>query len=818
MFNDLRFAFRLLIKNPGFTAIAIAAIALGIGANTAVLSLVNALIIRPLPYRDPGRIVLMLEHFRAQHLDTIPVSAPEFVDYQTNCRSLEKMAAFQPSTFNLAGGDRPERVFGAQGSADLFTVLGVLPIRGRTFAAAECTTGHDDVLVISERLWKQRFNSDPQIIGSKVLANGRSFTVIGVMPASFEFPIPLFGIQGAQFGERADIWQPLAFSSQEMKIRYSRNYAIVARLASGVSERQAQAELETIAAAMRKNHPNNYPQNDSFGVTAFPLKSLVLGGMKPLLLILLAAVVLVLLIACANLTTMMLARAAAREREMGIRVAVGAGRWRLLRQVLVESVFLSLCGGTAGVLLGVWGLDLLRRIGTQTVPRLNEVDLDWHVLIATFVLTVGTGIVFGLVPGLASGDPNLAETLKEGGRASTSGIRRNRLRQGLVIAEVALALVLLINAALLIKSFIQLQNADAGFNPRNALTMEISLPALTYSDNGSQARFYDEAEKQIAALPGVKHVGFTTILPMSGSNSDSSFEIEGRASDDKNPMPDEELRQVSPGFFEAMEIPLLRGRQFRASDNTEAPPVIIINAALAKRYWPNEDPLGKRIAVGRSGSKEKWSTIIGIVGDVRHRGLDYGAQPEYYAPLAQTPDNQTVLVVRSNQDAHALATSIRATLRSIDPAQPIAHVRTLDQVIADSVAPRRLSIWLLGLFATIALILASIGIYGVMSFLVAQRTHELGVRMALGAQRSDIMRLVVGHAGKLITAGTLVGLVLGVAGTHLLAALLYRVSPHDISTFGVVTVALGTIALLASYIPAARLIRSDPMLALSHNI
>jgi putative ABC transport system permease protein len=419
---------------------------------------------------------------------------------------------------------------------------------------------------------------------------------------------------------------------------------------------------------------------------------------------------------------------------------------------------------------------------------------------------------------LASGDPNLTETLKEGGRASTSGIRRNRLRQGLVIAEVALALVLLINAGLLIKSFIQLQNADAGFNPRNAVAMEISLPPLTYSDNRSQARFYEEAEKRIAALPGVKDAGFTTILPMSGSNSDSSFEIEGRASDDKNPQPDEELRRVSPGFFEAMEIPLLRGRQFRASDNSEAPPVVIINAALAKRYWPNEDAIGKRIAVLRSGSKEKWSTIIGMVGNVRHRGLDYDAQPEYYAPLAQMPDNQSVLVVRSGQDARSLATSIRATLRTIDPAQPIAHVRTLEQVIADSVAPRRLSIWLLGLFATIALILASIGIYGVMSFLVVQRTHELGVRMALGAQRSDIMRLVVGHAGKLILAGTLIGLVLGVAGTHLLAALLYGVSPHDISTFALVTVALGTIALLASYIPAARLVKSDPMLALSHNI
>ena len=584
MLNDLRFAVRLLLKSPGFAAAAIAAIALGIGANTAVLSMVNALIIRPLPYHQPERLVLMLEHFRAQHLDAIPVSPPEFLDYQRNCRTLEKLAVFQSSAFNLAGSERPERVFGAVGSADFFAVLGVSPIRGRTFEPVECTPGHDDVLVISERLWNRRFNRDPQIVGSKILANGRSNTIIGIMPARFEFPIPLFGIQGAQFGEQADIWKPVAFTPDELKIRYSRGYDVIARLAPGISQKQAQAELDTVAAAMRKKYTDNYPQDDSFGITAFPLDSVVLGGMKPLLFILLAAVVLVLLIACANLTTMMLARGAAREREMGIRVALGAGRWRLLRQVIIESVFLSLCGGLAGVLLGLWGLDLLKRIGTQTVPRLQEVNLDWRVLIATFVITVGTGIVFGLVPGFASGDPNLTETLKQGGRSSTSGARRNGLRQALVVAEVALALVLLVNSGLLIKSFIQLQNIDAGFNPRNALTAEISLPNLTYSDDAKKARFYEEAEKRVAAVLGVKHAGFTTILPMTGTNSDSSFEIEGRPNDPKKPMPDEELRRVSPGFFNAMEIPLLKGRAFLASDNADVPPVFIINAALAKRY------------------------------------------------------------------------------------------------------------------------------------------------------------------------------------------------------------------------------------------
>src|SRR6184192_470470 len=430
MFNDLRFAFRLLLKNPAFTAVAVVAIALGIGANTAVLSLVNALLIRPLPYRDPARIVLMLEHFRAQHLNAIPVSAPEFVDYQTNCRSFDKMAVFQPGTFNFAGGDRPERIFGAVGSADLFNVLGVAPIRGRVFEPADCTAGHDDVLIISERLWRHRFNTDPQIIGSKIVANGRGFTIVGVMPASFEFPIPLFGIQGAQFGEPADVWQPLAFTARELKIRYSRGYAMVARLAHGVSAKQAQAELDTVTATMRKNYPDNYPKDDSFGITAFPLNDVVLGPMKPLLLILLAAVFLVLLIACANLTTMMLARAASREREMGIRVALGAGRWRLLRQVLTESVLLALVGGAAGVLLALWGVESLKAIGAQTLSRLGEVNVDLSVLGVTLAIAVGTGIVFGIVPALASARPELTEALKEGGRTSSQGTRRNRLRNG----------------------------------------------------------------------------------------------------------------------------------------------------------------------------------------------------------------------------------------------------------------------------------------------------------------------------------------------------------------------------------------------------
>jgi putative ABC transport system permease protein len=816
MLNEIRFALRILVKNRAFSFIAVLTLALGIGATTAVFTLINALLIRPLPYHDSAQLVLLLQHFKAQHLDAIPVSPPEFLDYQTQSRSFNKLAAFNTATFNLAEGDTPERVAGAVVSADLFPLLGVKPLRGRTFQPEECKVGRDDVLVISERLWKRKFNRDPSVLGSKILADGRSFTVVGIMPASFEFPLPLFNIQGGQFGERADIWQPLAFQDTEMKTRYSRSYAVIGRLVDGLSPKQAQAEIETVVSAMRKRFPNNYPQTDSFGATIYPLKEQVIGGMKPLLLILLGAVVLVLLIACANLTTMLLARASSREREMAIRVAVGANRFRLLRQALTETVLLAICGGAAGIVLAIWGIEMVKTIGTQTVPRLGEVNLDAAVLAVTFAVAVGTGLLVGLVPGLASGRSDLTESLKEGGRGSTSGRRRNYLRSVLVVAEVALALVLLTGAGLLMKSFARLQNVNPGFNAKNVLTMEISLPALKYPDDQSQANFFSEAERRVASLPGVKYAGFTIILPMTGINMDSSFDIEGRPENDNNPSPDEQVRIISPNYFRVLETPLLKGRFFTAADKLDAPLVTIINQALAQRYWPGEEALGKRIRISRSSGEPSWSTIVGIVGDIRHRGLDLEALPEYYVPLAQGPYTSMILAVRSEQDPRSLVSAIRREVQAIDPGQPIAHIRTFEQVIADSVAPRRLSVVLLGVFAGVAMVLASVGIYGVMSFLVMQRTHEIGVRMALGAQREDVLRMVILHAGKLVCAGTALGLIVALFSTSLLRSVLYNVSTLDLPTFIIVTVTLGAVAFLASYVPARRATRADPMIALGH--
>ena len=824
MLSDIRVAFRGLFKSPGFTCIAVATVALAIGANSAVFSLVNALLVRPLPYQDSAKLVLIWEQFKAQGLERIPVSPPEYVDLENELHSCAQIATFDYRSFNLGGGGTPERISGAVVSPGLFSLLGAEPIAGRAFAREEQGEGHDDVVVISERLWKRRFNSDPFLIGKSLLLNGRSYTVIGTMPARFEFPIPLFNVQGHQFAERVDIWKPIAFTQNELKNRGDRSYGVIARLRRGISLPQAQAELDGLIGNWRQQYRDNYGSGESFGAKVYPLQEQVIGGMRTGLAILLGAVIFVLLIACANLATMLLARASAREREFAIRVALGAGPWRLLRQLLTESVVLAIGGGIAGIILSVWALELLKHIGARTVPRLAEVDVDLTVLMFTAIVAVGTGILFGLLPALASAKPELTEALKEGGRGSTTGTRRNRIRNGLVISEIALALVLLVGAGLLMKSFIKLQNVNPGFNPRNVLTMEISLPQLKYPAPGAfylgtetTINFFTEANRRIAKLPGVQASAATTALPLSGSNNDSSFKIEGRETNSGGVGPDEEIRTITPDYFRVLQTPLLQGRFFNDGDTATSPLVVIINHALARKYFPNGDALGKRITFDNPQRDPKWVTIVGIVDDIRHRGLDVDPQPEYYVPHPQLPVRSVILAVRSAEDPRSLTSAIRREIQSIDPDEPIANVRTLEAVVSDSVAPRRMSVMLLGAFAGIALLLAGVGIYGVISYLVVQRTHEIGVRMALGAQRRDVLALVASQAFKLVGIGTAIGLVLALFSTRALAALLYNVGAFDVPIFVFVTIALGGIALLASYIPAARATRADPMIALSHN-
>jgi putative ABC transport system permease protein len=826
MLSEIKVALRGLAKSPGFTIIAIATLALAIGANSAVFSLINALLVRPLPYQQPAKLALIWEQFATQGLDRIPCSPPEYLDLEKEFQSGTQLAAFTYQTFNLGGGDVPERISGALVAPSLFPLLGVEPIKGRTFAREEQGQGHDDVIVISERLWKRRFSSDPALVGKTLLLNGRSYTVIGIMPAKFEFPIPLFGVQGNQFAERVEIWKPIAFTPLELKERGNRSYGLITRLRSDAPVAKAQAEIDKIIANWIQTYRDNYG-GGGFGARIYPLQDQVVGGMRTGLAILLGAVIFVLLIACANLATMLLARASARERELAIRIALGAGRWRLLRQMLTESVLLALAGAAGGVILSIWGLELLKQIGARTIPRLAEVNVDLVVLIVTAVVAVGTGILFGLIPAFASAKPELTEALKEGGRGSTSGARRNQVRFSLVVAEIALALVLLVGAGLLLKSYARVQNSDPGFDRRNVLTAEIDLAETKYPQRGTadynhgaaMINFWNEALRRVQQLPGVEAAAFTIVLPLSGSNTDSSFTIEGRVKRPNEPGPDEELRTISPDYFRVIKTPLLRGRFFAESDNIDAPGVVIINDALAKKYWPNENALGKRITFSDTRKPDpKWLTIVGIVRSIRHRGLDVDPQPEYYLPLALDPWHTMVLTVRSAQDPRSLTSAIRREIQSIDPDQPMANVRTLEAVTADSVAPRRMSMVLLGAFAGIALLLASVGIYGVISYLVVQRTHEIGVRMALGAQRRDVLQLVVGHALKLVGIGTAIGLVLALLSTRTLSVLLYSVGAFDATTFIFVTVALAAVALLASYIPALRATRADPMIALSHNL
>jgi putative ABC transport system permease protein len=711
MLGEIKVALRGLAKSPGFTAIAIVTIALAIGANTAVLSLVNALLIRPLPYKNPQQLVLVWEQFANQGLDRIPVSAPEYLDYEKELQSYERIAAFDYVDLNLTGGEMPERVQGAVVSPSLFPLLGISPIRGRAFESNETQAGRDDVVVISARLWQRRFNSDPNVLNSKLALNGRTYTVVGIMPASFEFPLPLFNVQGNQFAERADIWKPISFTEDELKSRGSRSYGVIGRLRSGLSAKQAQAELNTITANWIPRFKDNYAVETGFGARVYGLQEQVVGGMRPALLILLGAVALVLLIACANLTTMLLARGGSREREMAIRVALGAGPLRLLRFLLIESVLLSVIGGVAGIVTAIWGLDVLAAVGAKTVPRLREVNLDATVLSLTFVISVATGVLFGIAPALARARPALTEALKEGGRGASSGVRRNQLRNTLVVSEIALALVLLIGAGLLMKSFVHLQNVNPGFNAKNVVTAELSLPLLKYPRGKPVIDFCAEVLRRVRALPGVQTAAFTNVLPLSGSNTDNSFHIEGRNEMQTKVFPDEEIRSITPDYFRVLQTPLLRGRLFTEADTADAPGVVIVNQAMAKKYWPGEDAVSKRINFGDADPNNiKWFTIVGVVSDIHHQGLDVDPKPEFYLPHPQRAYRGMILTVRSAQDPRALIPTLRKEIGAIDPDQPLANVRTLETVTSESIAPRRMSVVLLGAFASIALLLAAVGI------------------------------------------------------------------------------------------------------------
>ncbi len=797
LWQDLRFGARMLLKRPGFTAVAVLILALGIGANSAIFSVINGVILRPLDYADPDRLVVVWE--KIKQTDQLELAPDDYFDYRDSAQFIEHLAASDRRNYNLTGGDDPVRIEGAAVTASLFPALGVAPALGRTFSPEEDRAGADPVVVLSYGLWQRRFGGDPKIIGRAISLSGAAHTVIGVMPASFQFPPPQ-----AQSGViRSELWTPRLLETETG--RNSHSLFVVGRLKPGVTMAQAKAGIETIAARRQQTRRDTH---ESIGANTLPLGDQVARRIKPSLMALLGAVGIVLLIACANVANLLLLRAASRRKEIAIRAAMGAGRARLLRQLMIESLLLALLGGGAGLLIAYWGVDALLTLGGGVIPRADEVTVDARVLGFTLLISLLTGVIFGLIPALRASGLDLNEALRDGGRISTGG--SNRLRGALVVAEVALALVMLIGAGLLIKSFWRLQQVAPGFNAKNLLAMETSLASTRYDTPQSQAAFFKQALERINSLPGVQSAAIVNNPPLSSRRSVDGFLIEGRPeprSRSETPLAD--YRSISPDYFRAMNIPISQGRAFTEADAADAPPVAIVNEAVVRRYWPNESPIGRRIKM-----RDRWQTIVGVVGDVRQSGLDAEASTHVYMPFAQNPQGRMGLVIRTSAEPMSLAAAVRNQIGAIDKDQPVYNVQTMERTVADSVSPRRLNMLLLGILAAVALALALTGIYAIIAYSVAQRTREIGVRIALGAQRRDVMRLVVGHGMSLALLGVAVGLALALGLTRFLSGLIYDVSATDPATFAAVVALLAIVALVACYIPARRATKVDPMIAL----
>ncbi|HEX8139652.1 MAG TPA: ABC transporter permease [Pyrinomonadaceae bacterium] len=813
--QDLRYGARMLLANPGFTAVAVLTLALGIGANSAVFSLVNAALLRPLPYSDPQSLVMVWANFRRLNMMRLGVSAPEFLDYRNQNGVFAEVAAFQPVTLNLTGTDEPERLSGARVSPSLFPLLGTAPLVGRTLAAEEERPGQAPAVVLSHRLWQRRFGSDPGVTGRSIKLDGESYTVIGVMPPGFQFPF------GESFSAgRVDVWLPLVFSQAELTSRDHYSFRMIARLKPGVTVSQARAEMSTIGSRLEQQYPRTYrgPHGEDGGwqVTVTTLQEEVVGNSRLLLLVLLCVVAFVLAVACANIASMLLARAITRHREVAIRTALGAGRARLVRQFLTESMLLALLGGAVGLFLAMWIVELLVALGPREIPRLDEAGLDAPVLLFTLVISIVTGLLFGLVPALQSEGASLSEALKEGSKGATASYGQRRLRGLLVVTEIALSLVLLVGAGLMLKSFQRLLNVDPGFDPENVLTMQVALTPARYTEPKAMAAFYDQLLTRVKALPGIESASITTALPMSGPTFGAPFSIEGRPLDMTGKPPHAEIRDIAPGYFQVMRSPLVRGRDFGAEETDASVPVVIINETLAHNFFGGEDALGRRIKIGAPGSPRPWMLITGIVRDVKSSGLDAEVMPEMYRPYSQNPGEAMTIVARTKGEPSSSLAAVRREVLGVDRDQPVYNMSTMKQLLTESVAQRRLSMLMLGAFSLIALVLAGVGIYGVTAYMVAQRTHEIGIRLALGARRQDILKLVVGQGMVLSLTGVGLGVLAALALTRFLSSLLYGVSATDPLTFASIALLLSLVALAACYIPARRAMRVDPMEALRY--
>jgi putative ABC transport system permease protein len=800
LLQDLHYGLRVWLKRPGFAAIAILALALGIGANTAIFSVVNSILLRPLPFKDPDRIMYLAE--KSQDTDYMNFSWPDYQDWRDQNSVFEQMALFKNDTFTLSGTDQPEQVTGGMVTGNFFTTLGVNPFLGRNFLPEEDQPGANRTLILSHGLWQRRFGADPKIIGKTALLDTRSYIVVGVAPAGFDPPTG-----------KAELWVPLGLWRNSLAGRSGHSAGrAIARLKPGVTVKQAVTEIDSIARRLQ----DQYKEAPAVtGATVLPLHEQVVGKFRPAILILFAAVGFVLLIACANVANLLLARSASRQREIAIRSAVGASRFRIIQQLLTEGMLLSLFGGILGLLLAMWGTDLLVTLGPVDLPRLKEIGIDSRALGFTLIASILTSILFGLAPALQASRPDLNETLKEGGKSSMEGMGGRRVRNLLVVTEVALTFVLLIGAGLMIKSFLRLQQVDPGYNTDKVLALEMSLPGAKYRNRTEVAQFYEKLFARIEAIPGIEASGGANNLPMGENYNQQGFSIEGGpifTADDYRMV---DAYVTSPGYFRAMGIPLLRGRIFSDQDRETSPPVGIIDEAMARIYWPDADPIGKHFKMSGSKPEDPWITVVGIVGSVKQYGLDQETRPQIYRPFQQRADWTMSLVVKA-PNPMGLVSAIRQAVGEVDKDQPIYNIKPLEQIVAESTSQRRFNMLLLVLFAVIALILAAVGIYGVMSYSVTQRTHEIGIRMALGADQKDILKLILGHGMALALAGIVIGMASALALTRLMSSLLFGVSATDLPTFAVISIILTGIALLSCFIPARRAMKVDPMVALRY--
>ena len=794
LWQDLRYGIRMLFKHPGFTAIAVVTLALGIGANTAIFSVVNAVVLRPLPFEDPERIIRMWGKFsQGDHASTSP---PDFLDYRAQNSTFEEFAAMMSSSYNLTGDAEPERIIAADVTTNFFRALGVKPVQGRAFSPEEEQLGLSRVAMISEGLWRRRFGGVLPITGKTLTLDGRSYTVVGVAS------------NAARLLEDTEVWVPLTFDHPMMKVRRFHFLRTIGRLKPGVSLQQAQADLDAVAMGLERQYPDS---NKTWRLRLVPLREELLGDIRTGLYVLLGAVAFVLLIACANIANLLLARAAGRQKEIAIRSALGARPMRLIRQLLTESIVLSTAGGAVGLLLAVWGTALLVKMTPDTIARVNEIGVDNRVLGFTLLLSLLSGVIFGLVPAFQTSRPDLTESLKEGGKGTVAGMGNNRTHSFLVVTEIALALVLLVGAGLLVQSFRRLQDVDPGFDAANTLTMRLFLPESKYGEPGRPRAFLSQVLERVAALPGVKAVGTTTHLPMRGGG-DTYFKIEGRPFED----PNQQVTALNPGisydYLNAQGIRLLKGRPFTEQETKEPIKTVIINEAFARTYFPGEDPLRERLVIDMGESLT--CEIIGVTRDIKQFSLQSESAPTMYLPSIEV--GRASLVVRTAGDPLAITSAVRAAVQSVDKDQPIANVLSMEQILSSSVAEPRFRTLLLSVFAALALVLAGVGIYGVMSYAVARRTHEIGIRMALGARSGDTLKLVVGQGMTLALIGVAVGLAAAFALTRLLSSLLFGVSATDPLTFAVIALLLTSVATVACYIPARRATRVDQMVALRY--